>query len=102
MYPLKEAMPPDGKRVRMSVISLQGEKIPTSFTLCTFIFYISYKKENTREETDEIVFLPLCFGGANQIRTGVNGFADRYLTTRTWHPIFLINLPKEEDLRVQN
>lgn len=24
-------------------------------------------------------------GGANQIRTGVNGFADRYLTTRTWH-----------------
>ena len=27
------------------------------------------------------------FGGANQIRTGVNGFADRYLTTRTWHQI---------------
>ena len=27
----------------------------------------------------------LTLRGANQIRTGVNGFADRYLTTRTWH-----------------
>ena len=27
-------------------------------------------------------------GGSNQIRTGVNGFADRYLTTRTWNHIF--------------
>lgn len=26
------------------------------------------------------------FRGTNQIRTGVNGFADRYLTTRTWYP----------------
>ena len=26
-------------------------------------------------------------GGSNQIRTGVNGFADRYLTTRTWNLI---------------
>lgn len=25
-------------------------------------------------------------GGSNQTRTGVNGFADRYLTTRTWNP----------------
>ena len=25
------------------------------------------------------------FRGSNQIRTGVNGFADRYLTTRTWN-----------------
>ena len=25
------------------------------------------------------------FGGAKRIRTAVNGFADRYLTTRTWH-----------------
>lgn len=25
------------------------------------------------------------FGGPNRIRTGVNGFADRYLTTRTWN-----------------
>lgn len=24
-------------------------------------------------------------GGSNQIRTGVDGFADRYLTTRTWN-----------------
>ena len=29
----------------------------------------------------------LFFGGSNQIRTGVNGFADRYLTTRTWNPV---------------
>jgi hypothetical protein len=26
------------------------------------------------------------FRGSNQTRTGVNGFADRYLTTRTWNP----------------
>lgn len=26
--------------------------------------------------------------GTNQIRTGVDGFADRYLTTRTWYLVF--------------
>ena len=28
-------------------------------------------------------------GGAKRIRTAVNGFADRYLTTRTWHHGFV-------------
>ena len=32
------------------------------------------------------------FRGSNQTRTGVNGFADRYLTTRTWNPFVAAKL----------
>lgn len=43
------------------------------------------KKRRCKKKAEVCKMTP-AFRGTNQIRTGVNGFADRYLTTRTWYP----------------
>ena len=53
---------------------------------CGESLWLSHIKKTQRPEV--VAF----FRGSNQTRTGVNGFADRYLTTRTWNPFVAAKL----------
>ena len=48
-------------------------------------FFGSLRLRNLKKQQSPTLSRALKSGGAKRIRTAVNGFADRYLTTRTWH-----------------